>query len=160
MNVITIDAERCTGCSACVEVCPTGALYLVDGKATVDNVLCRECEACLAACPCEAISLVTQEGPIAETAPLPALRPEPAVIRVKTQPTLVPFRSKVLTAVGAALAWAGREILPSLEEFLLDTLDHHTTRAQERGAARSQEALASTAKGGGRQHRHRQRGSR
>ena len=31
--MITIDLARCNGCGACVEVCPEGALYLVDDKA-------------------------------------------------------------------------------------------------------------------------------
>jgi Fe-S-cluster-containing hydrogenase component 2 len=156
--VITVDQERCTGCGACVEVCPTGALYLVEGKAAVDGALCHECEACLAACPSGAIILTEQEEPVVEAARLPALRPEPTVIRVKTQPTLVPFRSKVLPVVGAALVWAGREILPSLAEFLLDTLDRRTTQPQARNGARSRETPDSGAKGSGRQHRHRRRG--
>jgi NAD-dependent dihydropyrimidine dehydrogenase PreA subunit len=156
--VIVIDAERCTGCAACMEVCPTGALYLVEGKAMVDGALCSECEACLEACPSGAITLTEQEEPVTEAARLPALAAEPAVIRVKTQPTLVPFRSKVLSVVGAALAWAGREILPSLAEFLLDTLDRRTTHRQAQNGARSRETPASGAKGSGRQQRRRRRG--
>jgi Fe-S-cluster-containing hydrogenase component 2 len=156
--VIVIHAENCTGCGACLEVCPTGAIFLVEGKATVDGALCRGCEACLAACPTGAITLTAQEESVVEVARPPALRPEPAIISVKTQPVAVPFRSKVLPAVGAALAWAGREILPALGEFLLDTLDRHAARPQERSAARGREALATTAKGGGQQHRHRRRG--
>jgi NAD-dependent dihydropyrimidine dehydrogenase PreA subunit len=153
--VITIDAGRCTGCAACVEVCPTGALYLVEGRATLDGALCRECEACLAACPTGAIALAAQEEPVAEAARLPALRPEPEVIRVGTQPAPVPLRSRALPVVGAALAWAGREILPWLADFLLD---RQATRRQARDGARGRETLATGAKGSGRQRRHRRRG--
>ena len=156
--MITIDGERCTGCGACMEVCPTGALYLVDGKATVDVTLCRECEACLAICPTGAITLTTREEAVAELVRVPVPRSKSEVIQVKTQPTLVPLRSRVLPAVGGALAWFGREILPEMADLILDRLDRRTTRLQTTGEARSRETRAPGAKGGGRQHRHRRRG--
>lgn len=156
--MITIDLERCTGCGACVEACPPGALYLVDGKATVDRSLCRECEACLAACPTGAIVLTEQEEPVAEAVRLPALRPEPEAIQVRTQAAPLSLPARVLPVVGAALAWAGREIVPSLAEFLLDVLDRRTTQPQARDRVSRREAPASRAQGGGRQHRHRRRG--
>ena len=163
--MIIIDTERCTGCGACLEVCPTGALYLVDGRATLDSALCRECEACLAACPNGAIILSEQENPMAEAVRLPAFWPEghgrPAleVIRVRTQSAPLPLRARVLPIAGAALAWAGREILPRLADLMLDTLDRHTTRLSARNEAHRRETLASGARGGGRQqHRHRRRG--
>jgi NAD-dependent dihydropyrimidine dehydrogenase PreA subunit len=153
--VIAIDAERCTGCAACVEVCPTGALYLVDGRATVDGALCRECEACLAACPSGAIILTEQEETVAEAARLPALRQE--AIQVRTQAAPAPLRSRVLPLIGSALVWAEREILPWLADFL-DRQEHRTTRLSARDGARRREAPASGAKDSSRQHRHRWRG--
>jgi ferredoxin len=168
VDVVTIDVERCTGCGACVEACPSGALYLVEGKATLDGTLCRESEACLAACPSEAITLTAQEEPVAEAARLPALRPEPEAIEVRAQPAPVPLRSRALPVVGAALAWAGREILPWLADFLMDTVSRQATGPRAMGAARSRETPGPGAKGGGRrrsgsgtlQHRHRRRGGR
>ncbi len=110
--MITINIERCTGCGACLEACPAGALYLVDGKAMVDKALCRECEACLAACPHGAIILTEQGEPMAELSRLPALRQE--AIQVRAQAAPVPFHSRVLPLIGTALIWAEREILPWL----------------------------------------------
>jgi NAD-dependent dihydropyrimidine dehydrogenase PreA subunit len=158
--VITIDIEQCTGCGACVEVCPTGALYLVEGKATLDSTLCRECEDCLAACPSGAITLTAQEEPVAEAAHLPVPRPEPEVVRVRTAPAPVPLRSKAVPVVGAALAWAGREILPWLADLLLDTLDRRTTQRQSKDGTRRHPTASATPKGGGQQRRHRRRGGR
>jgi ferredoxin len=160
--VIAIDAERCTGCGACMEICPSGALYLVDGKAAVDGALCHECEACLATCPGEAITLAAQEEPVAETVQVPALRPEghgrpePEAIQVRTQAGPMPFRSRVLPLIGSAWVWAEREILPWLAEFL-DRQEYRTSRLPARDGARSRETLATGAKGGGRQRRQRRR---
>lgn len=158
--MIIIDVERCTGCGACVEVCPEGAIYLVDGRATVDGALCRACEVCVAACPADAIANASQTSMPSEVpARVPVVRPEPEVIRVRAYPAPVPFRSKVLPVIGAALAWAGREIVPRLAIYALDSFDRRTggsqvTTTSGRMPGRDAQAMA----GGGRRHRHRKRG--
>jgi NAD-dependent dihydropyrimidine dehydrogenase PreA subunit len=159
--VITIDVERCTGSGACVEVCPTGAIYLVEDRATVDQSLCNECEACIAACPTQAITLATLErGPAAEPVRVPARRPEPEVIRVRTQTIPVPFRTTVLPVVGAGLVWAGREIVPRLADLLLDALDRWTARRRTTEITRDVGSPVREGKGGGRQQRRRRRGGK
>ena len=152
--MIAINVERCTGCAACVEVCPTGALYLVAGKATVDQAFCRACEACLAACPAEAITFSEQEEPAKEVIRLPALRQEAIQVRVPAAP--VSWRSRVLPLIGSVLVWTEREIVPWLAD-LMDRQEHRTGRLPA-GGARRREIRASGAKGGGRQRRHRRRG--
>jgi NAD-dependent dihydropyrimidine dehydrogenase PreA subunit len=152
--VILIRPEQCDGCGVCLAACPTGAIFLVEGKATVDEALCRECEACVTACPNGAIVLSAQQREGVEGVRLPALRPEPEVIRVNAPKALAPVRSRILPALGAALTWAGRELLP----WLADLLDRQATHPQAEGAARSSQALTSGSKGSGRQHRQRRRG--
>jgi NAD-dependent dihydropyrimidine dehydrogenase PreA subunit len=154
--VITIDVERCTGCGACVEVCPHGAIYLVEGIATVDSPLCRDCEACVAACPTEAIRLVTPERALAaEPVRVPVRQPEPEVIQVRTASPPVPLRAQVLPVVGATLAWAGREILPRLADLLLDGLDRREVRQDTPGTGRGS---GRAGMGGRGRHRRRRRG--
>lgn len=53
-----IDSALCTGCGACLDDCPTGALSLQDGKASADLTLCVGCGACLRTCPAGAVSLL------------------------------------------------------------------------------------------------------
>jgi NAD-dependent dihydropyrimidine dehydrogenase PreA subunit len=52
-----IDRDRCTGCGACVEACPDGAISIVDGVAAVDPTLCAGCGCCISECATEALSL-------------------------------------------------------------------------------------------------------
>lgn len=153
--MIAIVIERCTGCGACVEVCPTGALYLVEGKATIDRALCRECKACLAACPDGAILSAAQGEATAETAhpsvllPEAPRQPEPAVIQVNTVPSMAPLRSQIGTLLGSLLAWTGREVLAGLLDLIPQRSEGRTCRRK---------TPVSGAKGGGHRHRHRQRG--
>ena len=59
-NVVTLqlDAARCSGCGACVEVCPHAVFALGDGQAFVaDRDACMECGACQRNCPADAISV-------------------------------------------------------------------------------------------------------
>ncbi len=54
-----VDPVLCIGSSSCVEVCPEGALGIVNGKAVLTNAAsCIGHGACRAACPFEAITLV------------------------------------------------------------------------------------------------------
>ncbi len=51
-----VDTELCTGCGACMEVCPAEAITMLDGKAQVDGEKCLDCGVCEGECPVSAIS--------------------------------------------------------------------------------------------------------
>jgi predicted Fe-Mo cluster-binding NifX family protein/NAD-dependent dihydropyrimidine dehydrogenase PreA subunit len=52
----SVDAEKCTGCRLCEEVCPAGAVK-VDRIAYIDVRKCTGCGQCVAECPQEALVL-------------------------------------------------------------------------------------------------------
>jgi formate hydrogenlyase subunit 6/NADH:ubiquinone oxidoreductase subunit I len=52
-----LDATRCDGTGACVDVCPTRAISLVGSTWTLDVGACVFCGACARACPRDALAL-------------------------------------------------------------------------------------------------------
>lgn len=57
MYLITIDEDKCTGCGACVDVCPVSHLEMKEGVAVTNDSECMGCESCVEICPVEAITL-------------------------------------------------------------------------------------------------------
>ena len=52
-----VEAEKCDGCSACLSVCLTTAVAIVDNIAQIDTTKCTGCGECVTSCPRDAISL-------------------------------------------------------------------------------------------------------
>lgn len=63
---LELDTPVCTGCGACVDVCPHGVFNLVDRKAViVDRAACMECGACALNCPVKALKVTPGVGCVA-----------------------------------------------------------------------------------------------
>ena len=60
---LALDATACTGCGACIDVCPHGVFTIVDRKAVItDRAACMECGACARNCPAAALSVTPGVG--------------------------------------------------------------------------------------------------
>ena len=146
-QTVWVDVTRCTGCGACVEVCPVGAIALLDGKARIDEELCTGCGACADACPEDVIQpVVTVQG---ELVAAPG-RPAPAVYRP----------SPMVETAGAAVAVAGTGLLMKAASALARVVGRWLTRrfAGTGISARGGTSPAGDRGGAGRQRRHRRRG--
>lgn len=128
-----VNEALCRGCAACVAACPEGAIAVVNNIAHIAADRCTGCGACAEACPEGAIRLaepvVLARVGEPTLAVSPAAQAEPAVMRVQGE--LLPAAQAVTTwrsrlpapapprwpgwpAIGSALVWAGRELLPEL----------------------------------------------
>jgi iron only hydrogenase large subunit-like protein len=86
---IVFEGERCIGCVACSQICPTKAIRVPDRCAVVKPELCIDCDACISACRYDAV------------------RP-----RLSTPADLARFRYRVAIPSMTLYAQFGREIHP------------------------------------------------
>lgn len=52
---LTLDAEKCTACGRCANICPTGAREIANGRLVFDPERCNGCGLCVGECPVKAI---------------------------------------------------------------------------------------------------------
>lgn len=56
---VSLDAEKCRGCTNCIKRCPTEAIRVRDGKARIDVLRCIDCGECIRTCENHAKAAVT-----------------------------------------------------------------------------------------------------
>lgn len=161
---VWIDEARCTGCGACVEVCPTGAITLVKGKAHLNPTQCQGCKACIQACPTGALQPVLKPQLVSESNIMPAASHLPEVQKSK-QPA--PLRDAALAAVVATGTKLVMQVVPALARTLTralsGALDSALSSSRETPAIQPRSRPSTTSQrlsrgGGGRRARHRRRG--
>ncbi len=47
---VSLDIEKCTGCTTCIHRCPTEAIRVRDGHAVINNTRCIDCGVCIKVC--------------------------------------------------------------------------------------------------------------
>ncbi len=55
--MVRINAELCTGCGGCINICPVCALVLDTNDKAQVNQNCNDCKICVQACPVNALCL-------------------------------------------------------------------------------------------------------
>ena len=58
---VTLDKDKCKGCTNCIKRCPTEAIRVRDGKAKIIKERCIDCGECIRVCPYHAKKAVTDE---------------------------------------------------------------------------------------------------
>ena len=58
VSTLSLNPEKCIGCTMCLEVCPHNVFTLIDRKCVIVNKdSCIECGACVNNCPAQALSV-------------------------------------------------------------------------------------------------------
>lgn len=58
---VTLDKDKCKGCTNCIKLCPTQAIRVRDGKAKIIKERCIDCGECIRVCPYHAKKAITND---------------------------------------------------------------------------------------------------
>ncbi len=75
---VTLDAEKCKGCTNCIKRCPTEAIRVRDGRAWIFEERCIDCGECIRVCPNHAKLAVTDSLDLVKAYPKSVIIPAPA----------------------------------------------------------------------------------
>ena len=156
--MVYVDKDKCAGCGVCMDHCPVGAIRLVEDVATVDPMKCTQCGACVEACPNGAMMMVME--PVAEGTSVVRARPASEISRVEPRLAPVAPRSKIMPAVGTALAFLGRQVVPRVVDYVSDALDRRSGQQQTDSITGTFRSTRPASGRGGRGGRRRRRGRR
>lgn len=56
---VILEPEKCIGCTCCLKICPTEAIRIINGKASIIAERCIDCGECIRVCPDHAKSAIT-----------------------------------------------------------------------------------------------------
>ena len=76
---VRIDRRKCVGCINCIKTCPTEAIRVQKGKATILDDRCIDCGICLTSCPHHAMVAVTSRMNVLEEFKYNIVIPSPAL---------------------------------------------------------------------------------
>jgi len=127
--LLFIDRTVCTGCAACVDACPTGAISFDENQSlsTIDAALCNECLACLDVCPSQAIQRTESPDlvPIVEpeVVEIEVIRREVMPIPAIEVPIISRQPGQLAALAGTALTAMGGWLLPRAADALVAAVE-------------------------------------
>ena len=126
---IQVDSEQCTGCGACISVCPVSAISIVEGLAVIDHSTCTLCQKCIKACPSKAISAIDLAVSTVPLEPQPNFGME--IVEAE------PIFPQTKVSIVSVLANTGLRIIPRLANMLISTLEHNMEQPSKHRSALS-----------------------
>lgn len=76
---VTLEEEKCKGCTNCIKHCPTEAIRVRNGKATIIKERCIDCGECIKVCPYHAKKAVTDPLSLVQEYPFKVALPAPTL---------------------------------------------------------------------------------
>jgi len=78
IHSVTLDKEKCKGCTNCIKMCPTQAIRVRNNKAKIIKELCIDCGECIRVCPYHAKKAITDSFDILDNYKYKIALPAPA----------------------------------------------------------------------------------
>ncbi|MBQ7505127.1 MAG: 4Fe-4S binding protein [Ruminococcus sp.] len=97
---VTLDAEKCCGCTHCLSRCPTEAIRVHDGKAQILSERCIDCGECIRVCPHHAKQAVSSTLDEIKSFKLKVAIPAPALFGQFNNLDNIDFVLNGLKAIG------------------------------------------------------------
>ena len=79
VHSVVLEYRKCRGCTTCIKNCPTEAIRVRRGKATILNDRCIDCGTCIQVCPHHAVKSVCDQMSILENFRYTVALPDPAL---------------------------------------------------------------------------------
>ncbi|MDP4179859.1 MAG: [Fe-Fe] hydrogenase large subunit C-terminal domain-containing protein [Bacillota bacterium] len=76
---VTLDEEKCRGCTNCIKRCPTEAIRVRKSKARIINERCIDCGECIRVCPYHAKKAITDSFDMVNTFKYKVVIPAPSL---------------------------------------------------------------------------------
>ena len=171
--MLAIDRTLCTGCGACLDACPSGAISLDEDEcvSAIDPALCDECLECLDVCPNDAIQRVESPEPVpawgGEVIEGEVIAREVIPVSEAGLPIRTRQPGQLAALAGTALTFVGTWLLPRAANALLDAMGRRlvdgarsasSATPLRSGNKSSMRRLGGGGGGHGRQRRRRRRG--
>ena len=79
LHSVVLDYKKCRGCTSCIKVCPTEAIRVRSGKATILDDRCIDCGICIKTCPHKAIKPVCDSFDVLKNYKYTIALPDPSL---------------------------------------------------------------------------------
>lgn len=122
-HAVTLDKERCRGCTNCIKRCPTEAIRVREGKAKIIDERCIDCGECIRICPQHAKMAITNALDDIRSYRYPVALPAPALYGQFRDHVTVDMIIAGLLKLGFSRVWEvarGAEIVSRVTKMYLE----------------------------------------
>ncbi len=123
---VTLDKEKCLGCTNCIKRCPTEAIRVRDGKARIMDERCIDCGECIRICPQHAKLAITDSFERIKEYRYPVAIPAPTLYGQFPSHVSIDKIMNGLLQLGFARVWEvarGAEIISQVTRLFLEKND-------------------------------------
>lgn len=100
LHSVTLDKEKCKGCTNCIKQCPTEAIRVTKGKASITSEKCIDCGVCIRVCPHNAKKAIVDSFNVINSYKYKIVLPAPTLYGQFKNRFSINFILNALTSIG------------------------------------------------------------